>query len=118
MSGPERKVGLDSVRKAVIEIVRARPGNAATLTDIALAAKRHWGYPERWIESWRRELTILPESIAGQEIYMAMATGQTVGFHALRSDEERLRLEHFWVVPRAMNNGIGRCCIGFPIAGN
>ena len=30
------------------------------LTQIALAAKRHWGYPERWIEIWSSQLTFSP----------------------------------------------------------
>ncbi|MCL4530843.1 MAG: hypothetical protein M1485_06230 [Chloroflexi bacterium] len=35
-----------------IEIRRALPEEADALTEIAIAAKRHWGYPERWIEIW------------------------------------------------------------------
>jgi hypothetical protein len=40
-----------------MHIVRAKPEDAANLTGIAFAAKRHWGYPENWIESWRDLLT-------------------------------------------------------------
>jgi hypothetical protein len=36
-----------------MQIVRAKPEDAETLTEIAHAAKRHWDYPERWIEAWR-----------------------------------------------------------------
>lgn len=35
-----------------ILIRRVLPEEAAQLSRIALAAKRHWGYPERWIEAW------------------------------------------------------------------
>ena len=51
-----------------MQILRARPNDPATLTEIAFAAKRHWGYPERWIASWTDLLTLQPESIAEQEI--------------------------------------------------
>ena len=35
-----------------IEIRRAQPNDAETLTNIAHAAKRHWNYPEHWIERY------------------------------------------------------------------
>lgn len=101
---------------AVTEIGRAKPENAATLTDIALAAKRHWGYRERWIEKWRRELTIRPESIATQEIYVAITAGRIIGFYGLNCELDRLRLEHMWVLPEAMNKGIGRALFTHALA--
>lgn len=47
-----------------IAIWRALPAEASILTDIAFAAKRHWGYPEAWIAQWRSALTITPQQIA------------------------------------------------------
>ena len=35
--------------KLELTLLRASPGHASALTDIALASKRHWDYPERWI---------------------------------------------------------------------
>src|SRR6266852_1561895 len=72
-----------------MHITRARPDDAATLTEIAFAAKRHWGYPMRWIESWRDVLTVRPEFIAGYETYAAIDEGRAVGFHALGRKGER-----------------------------
>jgi len=37
-----------------MKIVRAKAEDAATLTEIAFSAKRHWRYPERWIAAWHR----------------------------------------------------------------
>jgi|SRR5262245_16873441 len=54
-----------------MRIVRAKPDEAEALTEIAFAAKRHWGYPEKWIESWRETLTVTPEFIASHETYVA-----------------------------------------------
>ena len=42
-------------------IRRAVSGDAAGLTAVAHAAKRHWGYPESWIALWERELTVSAE---------------------------------------------------------
>jgi GNAT superfamily N-acetyltransferase len=91
-----------------MEIHRAKPGDAATLTEIAFAAKRHWGYPEVWIQSWGEALTIKPELIARNETYVACLNGQTVGFYALVNRNDRASLEHLWVLPSAMGQGIGR----------
>ena len=34
----------------MISIRRVTPHEADALTQIALAAKAYWGYPERWME--------------------------------------------------------------------
>jgi len=88
--------------------VRARSGDAATLTNIAFAAKRHWGYPERWIETWRDVLTVQPDFILTHETYAAVVEGRTVGFYALGCKSDRLDLQHLWVLPNEMGQGIGR----------
>lgn len=91
-----------------MHIARAKPEDAATLTRIAVAAKRHWGYPERWIESWSELLTVKPEFIASHETYSAVIDGQTVGFYGLHCEGGHLQLEHLWVLPGAMRSGVGR----------
>jgi GNAT superfamily N-acetyltransferase len=91
-----------------MNIERANVDDAAVLTNIAFAAKRHWGYPENWIESWRDVLTIQPEFIATYETYIANLDGLAVGFYALGRRDDRLDLMHMWVLPEAMGRGVGR----------
>ncbi len=91
-----------------MEIVRARPEDAATLRIIAFAAKRHWGYSERWIESWRDALTVQPDFMATHETYSAVVENRTVGFYVLGCTGDRLNLQHLWVLPSAMGQGVGR----------
>jgi GNAT superfamily N-acetyltransferase len=91
-----------------MNIVRAKADDAAAVTDIAFAAKRYWGYPEKWIESWRHALTVQPEFIASHETYAAILDGCTVGFYALCRKDDRLDLQHLWVLPDAMGRGVGR----------
>jgi ribosomal protein S18 acetylase RimI-like enzyme len=95
-------------RKDAMQILRAKPEDAKALTEVAFAAKRHWGYPERWIHSWRDILTVEPEFIASQETYAAIVDGQPVGFYALGQKDDRLDLLHLWVLPGAMGRGLGR----------
>lgn len=79
------------------------------LTRIAHTAKRHWGYPESWIEAWRRDLTITVEDLSAQDIFVAHdEQGEVLGFAALLRDAECVHLEHLWVDPSAMGTGVGR----------
>jgi ribosomal protein S18 acetylase RimI-like enzyme len=98
-----------------MEIRRAKPEDSAVLTEIAFAAKRHWGYPERWIQGWKEILTVQPEFISGHETYVACLNGQTVGFYASVTGKDRAALEHLWVLPSAMGQGIGRALFGHAV---
>ena len=91
-----------------MKIIQAKPKDAAVLTAIAFAAKRHWGYPEQWIECWRDALTIKPEFILSHETHAARVDGRSVGFYALGRKVDRLDLLHLWVLPKAMGRGVGR----------
>jgi GNAT superfamily N-acetyltransferase len=91
-----------------VEITRARPADAPALSAIAWAAKAHWGYPAHWMEQWRELLTITPEFIAANETFAAVRDGRMIAFHALLETAETLRLEHLWVLPEQMGQGVGR----------
>ena len=91
-----------------MQIVRAKPEDADALTAIAHAAKRHWGYPERWMESWRDILTMRPEFIGSNIAYSAIEEGRAVGFYLLTTESDGLHLDHLWIAPHAMGRGIGR----------
>jgi GNAT superfamily N-acetyltransferase len=91
-----------------MQITQAKPEDAPVLTEIAFAAKRHWGYPERWIEHWHDALTITPDSVLKHETYAALVDGRIAGFYALARKERSLELLHLWVLPQAMGGGVGR----------
>ena len=91
-----------------MEIRRARPAEAATLSTIARKAKAHWGYPEVWLKQWEAQLTITPEFVAANETYAALIENRIVAFHAISETPETIRLEHLWVLPEQMRRGIGR----------
>jgi GNAT superfamily N-acetyltransferase len=87
----------------------ARADEAALLTRIAHAAKRHWGYPEEWIACWREALTITPEYLRGHTVSVAAeAVDSPHGFYALSMRGDTAVLDHLWVEPRWMGKGIGR----------
>ena len=99
-----------------METVRARPEDAEMLTAIAHAAKRHWGYPERWIEAWRDILTMRPEFIAANVAYCAVEDGRAVGFYLLTNESDGIHLDHLWILPAAMHRGIGRSLFEHAVA--
>jgi N-acetylglutamate synthase-like GNAT family acetyltransferase len=91
-----------------LQIRRAKPEDAGALTEIAHAAKRHWGYPENWIQLWQVDLTITPEFIAENEVYVAMDGDQIAGCCAIVFTEPVAELEHMWIRPEHMGTGVGR----------
>jgi GNAT superfamily N-acetyltransferase len=91
-----------------VEVRRAATEDAVALSRIAFAAKAHWGYPERWMERWRDDLTITPEFIRQNEVQVATVEGEQAGFYALVGEGRRIELEHLWVTPEHIGTGIGR----------
>jgi GNAT superfamily N-acetyltransferase len=92
----------------VIEIRRAQPAEHDTLTAVAHAAKRYWGYPDEWLELWKSELTFTPELIEERDTCCAVVDHKVVGVYALGVRGEASELEHLWVLPGFMGKGVGR----------
>lgn len=99
-----------------MEIVRAAPADASRLTEIAFAAKRHWGYPERWIQTWREILTMRPEFIDANLAYCAGEEDRAVGFYLLTTENDGMHLDHLWILPDVMGRGIGRALFEHAVA--
>lgn len=91
-----------------VMIRRATSEEAATLTQIALDAKRHWGYPEHWIKHWEEDLTITSDFIRDNQVYVAENEGEIRGFYALCVSGKKAELEHMWVTPGSIGTGIGK----------
>jgi GNAT superfamily N-acetyltransferase len=91
-----------------IGIRHAQPSEAEQLTAIAHAAKRHWGYPDRWIEEWKPDLTITPDFIADNEVFVAIMNDAIAGCCALVVTGALAEIEHMWIRPEYMGSGVGR----------
>jgi len=91
-----------------LQIRRATPDEAEALTALAHTAKRHWGYPEEWIDHWRTDLTITSDFIADNEVFVATIDNEIAGCCALVLSEKLSELEHMWIDPKHMRKGIGR----------
>jgi len=95
-----------------LRIRRARPADAERLSEIARAAKAHWGYPEAWLAAWAPVLKITPDYAGRQLVYVGVRDGELIGFYALEPRADRWSLEHFWVDPRWHGRGVGRHLFG------
>ena len=97
-------------------ILRASAAQAARLSQIAIAAKSYWGYPARWIELWHNQLTITPAYITAKDVWAAEVDAALLGFYALTGAAPRLTLDHLWVMPVAIRQGIGSALMHHALA--
>ena len=89
----------------------ARPSERAAINDLAFRAKAHWGYSVAQMEAWRADLALAPTLIARQQVLVALHDGALSGVVAIDGDSGEWRLEHLWVDPFAMGQGIGRALL-------
>jgi GNAT superfamily N-acetyltransferase len=92
----------------MIFIRTVNPQEADKLTQIALAAKRYWGYPEHWIKLWTSQLTFDSGYFEENESWAAEVDGRPVAFYTLLDKNRIAWLENLWVMPELIGSGIGR----------
>jgi GNAT superfamily N-acetyltransferase len=94
---------------AAIDMVirQAGPLDAPALTEIAHAAKRHWGYSEELIRLWTSDLSVTPAFIDDHVVHCAVGDTAILGFYALSREGAVFELEHMWVRPQHLRAGIG-----------
>lgn len=89
-------------------ILHAHPEHAQALTEITIAAKRHWNYPEKWMQLWLPALTISAEYISANETWVLVLDNTPAAYYSLRENDEGLWLDNLWVLPEFMGKGFGR----------
>ena len=94
-----------------VEIRRAEADDAPELTAVAFAAKRHWGYPEAWIDLWADELSIDGKYIGENRVFLASDGNRALGWCAITEVLEQYWLDYCWVLPEAARRGIGRALV-------
>jgi GNAT superfamily N-acetyltransferase len=89
-------------------IQRATPEQADVLTALTIAAKRHWNYPEKWIQIWLPLLTITADYIRENETWATIESDRCIAYYSLKQDGGFLWLDNLWVLPEFIGQGIGR----------
>jgi ribosomal protein S18 acetylase RimI-like enzyme len=92
----------------MISIRRAIPEEATALSQIALSAKGHWGYPKRWMENWKPQLTFSPEYFEEKESWTAETNGAPIAFYTLQEKDGSAWIENLWVSPEFIGKDVGK----------
>jgi ribosomal protein S18 acetylase RimI-like enzyme len=91
-----------------LQIRRALPEEAGVLSQIAFSAKAHWGYPRRWMETWKPQLTFSPEYFEENEGWVAVTNGTPIAFYTLLEKAGNAWIEDLWVSPDFIGQGVGK----------
>ncbi|HQU34997.1 MAG TPA: GNAT family N-acetyltransferase [Anaerolineales bacterium] len=78
------------------------------LSELALSAKRHWGYPERWMEIWTPQLTFAHDYFEEHEGWAAIDDEKPIAFYTLEDKDGIAWLENLWVLPEYIGRGVGK----------
>jgi len=60
------------------------------------------------MQRWDADLTLTPEFIAENYVYVAEDGDRLSGFYALTIKDKIAELEHLWVAPDAIGTGVGK----------
>jgi len=91
-----------------VNIRRATPDDAESLSNIAFNAKAHWGYPAAWMEQWRAELIFSPDYFAAFESWVAENEKSPIAFYTLQERDGEGWIENLWVSPMFIGKGVGK----------
>jgi ribosomal protein S18 acetylase RimI-like enzyme len=91
-----------------LQIRRALPEEADFLSQIAFTAKAHWGYPERWLEIWKPQLTFSPEYFKQNESWVAEQNDLPIAFYTLQEKDRNAWIENLFVSPEFIGKGVGK----------
>lgn len=89
-------------------IRRARPDEAAELSDLALRSKAVWGYDAAFIERCQDDLTVTPEALVTEPYYVLEQEGRVLGFYSLATTPGGVFLDNLFVAPPAVGRGVGK----------
>ena len=98
-------------------IRKARPEENKILTEISLAAKRYWNYPEEYYAVWEKELTITAAYIEKNQVFVAETKDNILGYCSITEVKKDFYagkvlvkkgfwLEHIFVSNRFFQKGI------------
>ncbi|GAB2821133.1 GNAT family N-acetyltransferase [Lentzea nigeriaca] len=92
----------------MVTLRRARPEEAGVLSEVAQAAKAHWGYDEAFLEAVREELTYSPDEVARRHMVVAELDGAVIGFYSVDGEPPSGELGNLWLRPDRIGTGLGR----------
>ena len=99
-------------RATGVRVIRqARAEDLATLGDIAMRSKAHWGYDEDFLDACREELSPTESDLGPGLMTWEDESPRAVAHLVMAGDLAELHL--LFVAPEAMGRGIGRDLFGW-----
>lgn len=97
-------------RPGTARLRAARPDEAASLTELGMRSKAHWGYDDAFMAACREEMTLPAAEVVARRTEVAEdpATGRVLGFATLEGAAPHGALGMLFVDPDAMGRGAGR----------
>jgi len=88
----------------------ALPTEAAAITQVVLASKRHWGYPEEWMAIFTEELTVSAEDIVNNKVVVAEENSDLCGVTMVKNTctPHKAEIYLLFIHPAYINKGIGK----------
>jgi GNAT superfamily N-acetyltransferase len=91
-----------------LQIRPAGPADAPVLTKISTQAKAHWPYAAAQLHAWGNSLRIEPSFLARSVTYVGEVDGEPIAFYSLLKSADAWHLEHLWVLPKFIGQGLGK----------
>jgi N-acetylglutamate synthase-like GNAT family acetyltransferase len=94
----------------VLQIRRARPEEAALLTELTVRSKAYWGYDDAFMERARPDLEFhASKFLPDFHVYILEAEGEPLGYCSLISvDSNTVELHDLFIEPRHIGKGYGK----------
>lgn len=91
-----------------MNIRRARADEASALTALCLKSKAVWGYDAAFLEASTAALTLTPESIERDLVWVAESGGRPLGVASIVVHGSEAELDLMFVAPEQMRSGTGK----------
>ncbi len=101
-------------------IIRAaKIDEAHILSDISVKSKKYWKYPKSYFEIWKDELTVTPDYINDNDVFVFEKASKIIGYYSIVELKESMQisgvsidkgfwLDHMFILPEYIGFGFGR----------
>jgi len=91
-------------------IRRAVPVEAKILTELTLRSKAYWGYDDIFVAAVQQNLTITPDYVEANPVFVLEEGAQVQGFYSLKASAatDEVELDFLFIEPAGIGTGYGK----------
>jgi GNAT superfamily N-acetyltransferase len=98
----------ESSNAARVNVRAAREDEAAALTELTVRSKAHWGYDADFMRDAREDLTVTPEYVGANTVFVAEVGDSVAAFYSLKAEGGEVELHNLFVEPQFIGKGLGK----------